>query len=62
MPRPTWPGEDASGMWPVTSCNWVQGVPGARAWRRRLSEGAMAHGAGLEVLCQAAEALGRHGY
>lgn len=40
----------------------VQGVPGARAWRRRLGEGAMVRGAGLEVLRQAAEELGRHGY
>ena len=40
----------------------VQGVPGARAWRRRLGERAMVRGAGLEVLRQATEELGRHGY
>lgn len=40
----------------------VQGVPGARAWRRRLSEGAMVRGAGLEVLRQATEELGCRGY
>ena len=40
----------------------VQGVPGARAWRRRLGEGAMVRDAGLEVLRQATEELGRHGY
>ena len=40
----------------------VQGVPGARAWRRRLGQGAMVRGAGLEVLCQATEELARHGY
>ena len=40
----------------------VQGVPGARAWRRRLSEGAMVRGAGLKALRQAAEELERHGY
>ena len=40
----------------------VQGVPGARAWRRRLGEGAMVRGAGLEVLHQAGEELRCHGY
>ncbi|MDE0646560.1 MAG: tRNA dihydrouridine(20/20a) synthase DusA [Synechococcus sp. SB0668_bin_13] len=40
----------------------VQGVPGARAWRRRLGEGAMVRGAGLQVLQQAAEALMEHGW
>lgn len=40
----------------------VQGVPGARAWRRRLSEGAMGRGACLGVLQQAAEALAGRGW
>ena len=40
----------------------VQGVPGARAWRRRLSEGAMVHDADLKVLRQATEELKHHGY
>ncbi|MXW39889.1 MAG: tRNA dihydrouridine(20/20a) synthase DusA [Synechococcus sp. SB0668_bin_15] len=40
----------------------VQGVPGARAWRRRLGEGAMVRGAGLAVLQQAAEALKGRGW
>lgn len=40
----------------------VQGVPGARAWRRRLGEGAMVRGAGLDVLHQAVGELVRHGY
>ena len=40
----------------------VQGVPGARAWRRRLGEGAMVRGAGLDVLQQAAEALKGRGW
>ena len=40
----------------------VQGVPGARAWRRRLGEEAMVRGAGLGVLQQAAEALKEHGW
>ncbi len=40
----------------------VQGVPGARAWRRRLSEGAMVRDADLKVLRQATGELERHGY
>ena len=40
----------------------VQGVPGARVWRRRLGEGAMVRGADLAVLHQATEELERHGY
>ena len=40
----------------------VQGVPGARSWRRRLAEKAMVRGAGLAVLHQAAEELVRHGH
>ena len=52
------------GLWDVARhlLQLVRGVPGARAWRRRLGEGAMVRGAGLEVLRQATEDLGRHGY